>query len=44
MSPSPQPHASGKNDLSGVYAEDLTLYQEKVRRRLPAPLDELHGP
>ncbi|WP_405951067.1 hypothetical protein OG588_37320 [Streptomyces prunicolor] len=44
MAPSPQPHASGKSDLSGVYAEDLTLYQEKFRRRLPESLDELHGP
>lgn len=44
MAASPQPHASGKEDLSSTYAEDLTLYQEKFRRRLPGSLDELHGP
>ncbi|MEU3657615.1 hypothetical protein AB0E67_33600 [Streptomyces sp. NPDC032161] len=25
-------------------AEDLALYREKLRRRLPESLDELHGP
>ncbi|MFF1451129.1 hypothetical protein ACFVYF_23770 [Streptomyces sp. NPDC058274] len=44
MPASSQPHPSGKEDLSGAYAEDLTLYQEKFRRRLPESLDELHGP
>jgi hypothetical protein len=31
-------------DLSGPHAEELALYREKFRRRLPASLDELHGP
>ncbi|AWW43204.1 hypothetical protein ADL00_41515 [Streptomyces sp. AS58] len=41
---SPRPAASRTADLSGAYAEDLALYREKFRRRLPASLDELHGP
>ncbi|MFF6866438.1 SAM domain-containing protein [Streptomyces ardesiacus] len=31
-------------NLSGAEAEDLALYREKFRRRLPQSLDELHGP
>ncbi|MGW3667829.1 hypothetical protein [Streptomyces sp. NPDC005141] len=38
MAASPQSHASGKD------AEDLALYREKFRRRLPESLDELRGP
>jgi hypothetical protein len=37
----PVPTPSG---LSGSVAEDLALYREKFRRRLPESLDELHGP
>jgi hypothetical protein len=44
MAASPQPQASAQKDLSGAYAEDLALYREKFRRRLPESLDELHGP
>ncbi|MFI8185923.1 hypothetical protein ACIF70_36195 [Actinacidiphila glaucinigra] len=44
MAASSQPPVSGAADPSGVYAEDLALYREKFRRRLPASLDELHGP
>lgn len=44
MVANPELHASGKEDLSGAYAEDLALYREKFRRRLPESLDELHGP
>ncbi|MGW0913754.1 hypothetical protein ACWD1Z_18700 [Streptomyces sp. NPDC002784] len=36
--------ASPPSDLSGEVAEDLALYREKFRRRLPESLDELHGP
>ncbi|CAM5716853.1 hypothetical protein SGLAM104S_06474 [Streptomyces glaucescens] len=31
-------------NISGEEAEDLALYQEKCRRRLPESPDELHGP
>ena len=31
-------------DLSGKDVEDLALYREKFRRRLPGSLDELRGP
>jgi hypothetical protein len=31
-------------NLSGAEAEDLALYREKFRLRLPESLDELHGP
>lgn len=31
-------------NLSGAEAEDLALYREKFRRRLPESLEELHGP
>ncbi|CAL9391223.1 hypothetical protein [Streptomyces sp. NPDC085937] len=37
----PVPAPSG---LSDAVAEDLALYREKFRRRLPESLDELHGP
>ncbi|MEH0514935.1 hypothetical protein QA942_35305 [Streptomyces sp. B21-106] len=44
MSSSPQHHAPAPMDLSDADAEDLALYREKFRRRLPESLDELHGP
>ncbi|MCX5150346.1 hypothetical protein OHB36_26865 [Streptomyces sp. NBC_00320] len=44
MSSSPQHPAPAPRELSGAEAEDLALYQEKFRRRLPDSLDELHGP
>ncbi|MFI6357062.1 hypothetical protein ACIBJF_31415 [Streptomyces sp. NPDC050743] len=44
MRSSPQHRAPAPRDLSGVDAEDLALYREKFRRRLPESLDELHGP
>ncbi|WP_326613488.1 hypothetical protein OIE62_31630 [Streptomyces scopuliridis] len=44
MSLSPQHAAPTPSDLSGPAAEDLALYREKFRRRLPESLDELHGP
>ncbi|MBZ6084043.1 hypothetical protein KVH15_23880 [Streptomyces olivaceus] len=44
MSSSPQPPAPAPSDLSGAVAEDLALYREKFRRRLPESPDELHGP
>ncbi|MFF7642746.1 hypothetical protein [Streptomyces canus] len=34
----------GPRNLSGADAEDLALYREKFRRRMPESLDELHGP
>ena len=34
----------GPRNLSGADAEDLALYREKFRRRLPESLDKLHGP
>jgi hypothetical protein len=36
--------APAPSNFSGAVAEDLALYREKFRRRLPASLDELHGP
>jgi hypothetical protein len=36
--------ASTPKNLSGAEAEDLALYREKFRRRLPESLDELQGP
>ncbi|MCL6731340.1 hypothetical protein [Streptomyces neyagawaensis] len=44
MSSSPQPSASESRGFSPADAEDLALYREKFRRRLPESLDELHGP
>jgi hypothetical protein len=44
MSSSPQHSASVSKGFSPADAEDLALYREKFRRRLPESLDELHGP
>ncbi|MBL3667995.1 hypothetical protein JL475_18765 [Streptomyces sp. M2CJ-2] len=44
MSSSPQHSAPAPMDLSRTDVEDLALYREKFRRRLPESLDELHGP
>ncbi|MFD3622779.1 hypothetical protein ACFWWT_48270 [Streptomyces sp. NPDC058676] len=44
MPSSTQHPASTPNKLTGAEAEDLALYREKFRRRLPESLDELHGP
>ncbi|MFG2575759.1 hypothetical protein [Streptomyces sp. NPDC048481] len=44
MSSSPQDPAPARSGLSDAVAEDLALYREKFRRRLPESLDELHGP
>ncbi|MDX2763042.1 hypothetical protein [Streptomyces europaeiscabiei] len=44
MPPSPQHPAPMPKNLSGAEAEDLALYREKFRRRLPESLEELHGP
>ncbi|MEU4038405.1 hypothetical protein [Streptomyces collinus] len=44
MSFSPQRPGTAPSDLSGAVAEDLALYREKFRRRLPQSLEELHGP
>ncbi|MET9671071.1 hypothetical protein ABZY19_38130 [Streptomyces sp. NPDC006475] len=44
MPSSPQHPAPAPRDISSADAEDLALYREKFRRRLPASLDELHGP
>ncbi|MFD9097816.1 hypothetical protein [Streptomyces collinus] len=44
MSSSPQHPGTAPSDLSGAVAEDLALYREKFRQRLPQSLDELHGP
>ncbi|MDQ0764882.1 hypothetical protein [Streptomyces canus] len=44
MPSSPQHPAPTPTDVSGPVAEDLALYREKFRRRLPESLDELHGP
>lgn len=44
MSSSPQHPAPAPSGLSGAVAEDLALYREKFRRRLPESLDQLHGP
>ncbi|MFD9135200.1 hypothetical protein ACFVZA_22665 [Streptomyces bottropensis] len=43
--PSSSQHAAPTpSDPSGAVAEDLALYREKFRRRLPESLDVLHGP
>jgi hypothetical protein len=44
MSSSAQPASRTPSDISGAVAEDLALYREKFRLRLPESLDELHGP
>ncbi|MDQ8703553.1 hypothetical protein RCO28_13810 [Streptomyces sp. LHD-70] len=44
MSSSPQHAAPESGDLSGLVAEDLAMYREKFRLRLPESLDDLHGP
>ncbi|MDF3139862.1 MULTISPECIES: hypothetical protein [unclassified Streptomyces] len=44
MPSSPQHPAPTPSDFPGAVAEDLALYREKFRRRLPESLDELHGP
>ncbi|MFJ8034792.1 hypothetical protein [Streptomyces sp. NPDC096032] len=44
MSFSPQHPGTAPSDLSGAVAEDLALYREKFRRRLPQSLEELRGP
>ncbi|MET9659069.1 hypothetical protein [Streptomyces sp. NPDC006510] len=44
MPSSPQHPAPAPMDISGTVAEDLALYREKFRRRLPQSLDELHDP
>ncbi|MGC9382347.1 hypothetical protein [Streptomyces sp. MH13] len=44
MSSSPQHPAPDPSGPSGAVAEDLALYREKFRRRLPESLDELYGP
>ncbi|MFE2518326.1 hypothetical protein ACFXG9_23775 [Streptomyces mirabilis] len=44
MPSSPQHPAPMPKNLSGAEAEDLALYREKFRRRLPESLEELHGP
>ncbi|MFE9132509.1 hypothetical protein ACFYYI_42105 [Streptomyces sp. NPDC002387] len=38
------PPAPAMTYLSGADADDLELYREKFRRRLPQSLDELRGP
>ncbi|MGW3108274.1 hypothetical protein [Streptomyces sp. NPDC001100] len=43
--PSSRQHpAPTSRNLSSAEAEDLALYREKFRRRLPESLDELRGP
>ncbi|MFI5806349.1 hypothetical protein [Streptomyces sp. NPDC051561] len=44
MASHPQHTGPGARHFSGADAEDLALYREKFRRRLPDSLDELHGP
>lgn len=44
MPTSPHRPAPAPRKLSGADAEDLALYQEKFRGRLPESLEELHGP
>ncbi|MBD9721678.1 hypothetical protein [Streptomyces caniscabiei] len=44
MASHPQHTGPGPRNLSGADAEDLALYRERFRRRLPESLDELHGP
>ena len=44
MASSSQHRAPAPRELSGADAEDLALYREKFRLRLPESLDELQGP
>jgi len=44
MPSSPKHPARATTNLSEADAEDLELYREKFRRRLPKSLDELRGP
>lgn len=44
MPSSSQHPAPAPRDLRSAEAEDLALYREKFRRRLPESLDELSGP
>ncbi|MFI8308243.1 hypothetical protein ACIF80_33505 [Streptomyces sp. NPDC085927] len=44
MPSTPQRPAPAPSGLSDAAAEDLALYREKFRRRLPESLDELRGP
>ncbi|MEV4049432.1 hypothetical protein [Streptomyces sp. NPDC049744] len=44
MPASPHRPAPAPRNLSGADAEDLALYREKFRGRLPESLDELRGP
>lgn len=44
MPSSPQIPTPTPSDLSGEITDDLALYQEKFRRRLPESLDDLCGP
>ncbi|MEU1465277.1 hypothetical protein ABZ467_32340 [Streptomyces sp. NPDC005727] len=44
MSASPEHPGTAPSDLSGAVAEDLALYREKFRQRLPESLEELRGP
>ncbi|GHE79624.1 hypothetical protein GCM10018771_71880 [Streptomyces cellulosae] len=44
MPSSPHRPAPAPRKLSGADAEDLALYREKFRGRLPESLEELHGP
>lgn len=44
MPSGPQIPTPTPSDLSGEITDDLALYQEKFRRRLPESLDDLCGP
>lgn len=44
MSSSPQHATPEASELSAPVTEDLALYREKFRRRLPGSLDDLQGP
>ncbi|MEU6770310.1 hypothetical protein [Streptomyces sp. NPDC046759] len=44
MGSSSQHRAPAPRELPGADAEDLALYREKFRLRLPESLDELQGP
>lgn len=44
MSVSPRQPPPAPSDLSDAVAEDLALYREKFRRRLPQSLEQLRGP
>lgn len=44
MPPSTQRPTRTPTNVSGADAEDLALYREKFRSRLPESLDELRGP